>query len=164
MTTGRINQVATSSFVMPQPFYRKQHEGSQVCVDIFELRPCISFTIVLYHCSAPAPASQVLGWGATPPETQAQLHQRHEIFYLCSKLRRAALFGACNFEWTVETTIDSYNSIRVQVIQSSDKQHSVLKSKKRKASPKTRKSKICSMPPGSGRPATREVAKQEERK
>ena len=48
MTTGRINQVATSSFFMSQPFYRKQHEGSQVCVDILN---CVLASVSQLSCT-----------------------------------------------------------------------------------------------------------------
>ena len=55
MTTGRINQVATNRRV--ETTLSGNHFGCSqfVCVE-FRLRPCISFAIVLYHCSAPASA------------------------------------------------------------------------------------------------------------
>ena len=143
---------------MPRPLAWKQLRSSLVCVDC-RLRPCISFAIVLYHCSAPASASRSV-WnydaarkaGSAAPATRGSTS--------CSKLRRAALVGACNY-W-----MDGWNNhlsiqlqIRVQVIQSSDDRHPMLKSKKRKASPKTRKSKICFVSPRSRNLQPREVYK-----
>ena len=45
---------------MFEEFLILQTRGSLVRVDMI-LRPCISFAIVLYHCSAPASASFLLG-------------------------------------------------------------------------------------------------------
>ena len=55
MTTGRINQVATSSRRGSREL--NPHRCS-LCRCGIELRPCISFAIVLYHSSAPAPAPE----------------------------------------------------------------------------------------------------------
>ena len=55
MTTGRINQVATNRVRSSTTEVEAPRWCSQVCVE-FRLRPCISFAIVLYHCSAPASA------------------------------------------------------------------------------------------------------------
>ena len=63
--------------MMKRLLSQKQPRSSLVCVDC-RLRPCISFAIVLYHCSAPASASSSFGT-TTPPEKRAQLHQRHEV-------------------------------------------------------------------------------------
>ena len=157
MTTGRINQVATIR-VTPEPPGGGPARCSLVCVE-FELRPCISFAIVLYHCSAPASVSRnFLLEEATPPGERAQLHQRHGVRPLLGTPPSCAsrCVELLVFEWTVEaTTIDPYNSkTRVQVIQSPDERCSVFECKKRKANPEVRKSKICSMPPRSGKPAT----------
>ena len=54
MTTGRINQVATSRFEAGST-RRRTSTKFAMCVE-FRLRPCISFAIVLYHGSAPASA------------------------------------------------------------------------------------------------------------
>ena len=157
MTTGRINQVATTQRFS---FFKKKKLfwSSLVCVDC-RLRPCISFAIVLYHCSAPASASR----------SKVELRRRQKSglsctsdtrFNLCSKLRRAALVGACNYwmdGWNNHWSIQLQK--RVQVIQSSDDRHPMLKSKKRKASPKTRKSKICFVSPRSRNLQPREVYK-----
>ena len=94
--------------------------------------------------------------GTTPPGERAQLHQRHGVQPLlgtppsCASRCVEFWMDGWNNHWSIQLQI----VIKVQVIQSPDEQHSVFECKKRKANPEVRKSKICSMPPRSGRPAT----------
>ena len=99
MTTGRINQVATSRLKAGRQDQKAQSvpaRGSQVGVDIFRLRPCISFAIVLYHCSVPAPApprvetpwrgaagktgsAAPARWNSIPPRSSAEVCYRMRV-------------------------------------------------------------------------------------
>ena len=59
MTTGRINQVATSSFVdaAVEPEFQSRNEA--FASECGMLRPRMSFAIVVYHCSVPASAPEI---------------------------------------------------------------------------------------------------------
>ena len=100
MTTGRINQVATSEW-MGIPL--EPHPQCSLCRCGIELRPCISFAIVLYHCSAPASAlsskpssSAARRTGSSAPAPWIE-PQRYQVQVTC-------------VVWMVEATIDPYNS------------------------------------------------------
>ena len=95
----------------PDAFWEAPARGSQVDVDIFRLRPCISFAIVLYHCSVPASAPP----GGNPLERRRRKDGLCCIstveFNSSPELRRGVLLDACNY-WMdgCKTTIDPYNS------------------------------------------------------
>ena len=134
MTTGRINQVATNSCNAgraPRNVERTSTRVRIVCVE-FRLRPCISFAIVLYHGSAPAPALTQLR--EVPPGKRALLHQRLRDSISArntAELRYQMRVTCCLDGWK-KATIDPYNSkTRAQVIQSRTSWHSMLKQKKK---------------------------------
>ena len=132
MTTGRINQVATSRSATRSAGSgaNQKLDVRNVCVE-FRLRPCISFAIVLYHGSAPASAPPWRGAARKAGSAASALAR----FILCSEHRRAALSDAFDWflnGWLKKATIDPYNSkIRAQVIQSRTSWHSMIKAKKK---------------------------------
>ena len=162
MTTGRINQVATIR-VTPEPPGGGPARCSLVCVE-FELRPCISFAIVLYHCSAPASASS--SWrGATPPGKRAQLHQRHGVQPLlgtppsCASRCVEFLYGRLKQPLIHTTPKEKYRSSRVRT--------SGTQCKSKKKEKRTRRfanQKFARCHRGAEDPQPREVTKREERK
>ena len=143
---------------MPRPPAWKQLRSSLVCVDIVD---CVLASVSQLSCTtAPLQRLRRAPWELRRRRKNGLSCTSDTRFNLCSKLRRAALVGACNY-W-----MDGWNNhwsiqlqVRAQVIQSSDDRHPMLESKKRKASPKTRKSKTCFVSPRSRNLQPREVYK-----
>ena len=163
MTTGRINQVATNQFGVPRG------EGStaaarcsQVCV-WNNLRPRMSFAIVLYHWSVPAPAPR--------PANIRKIGRRRKNgrccvgvyarFNLCSEHRQATPLEHEFIREDDERTItDPYNPTRVRVAPWNEAALGV-NAKKRNANPKVCESKNLRVPRGHNHKApSREVTKK----
>ena len=132
------------------------------------LRPCISFAIVLYHCSAPASASS--SWrGATPPGKRAQLHQRHGVQPLlgtppscASRCVELLVFvnGRLKQQPLIHTTpIQEYRSSRVRTSGAR-----CLNAKKEKRTRRFANQRFARCHRGAENPQPREVRKREERK
>ena len=114
-----------------------------------ELRPCISFAIVQYHCSAPAPEPDVLGsariaGSAVPAQrdsisTRITAEQRHPV-------RGAGINGFKNHQFVqLHKKRIGHPGTRTEADAFFEK------SKKRNANPKACESRICLMPPRSAR-------------
>ena len=163
MTTGRINQVATNQFGVPRgECSTAAARCSQMCV-WNNLRPRMSFAIVLYHWSAPAPAPR--------PANIRKIGRRRKNgrccvgvfarFNLYSEHRQATPLEHEFIREDDERTItDPYNPTRVRVAPWNEAAPGV-KAKKRNANPKVCESKNLPVSLGrSHKAATREVTKQ----
>ena len=151
MTTGRINQVATTRFSLLVPdffFFRQPHEVRRWVWNV-RLRPCISFAIVLYHWSVPAPAPlELLVQLRAPPEKRPLLCQRLEVRTSARstaelRYRHELLhYETVNGQPTIRTTPQRYGRPH--------KKRAALdvKAKKRNTNPKVCESKNCPAPPG----------------
>ena len=134
MTTGRINQVATSR-VLRSAAQTGQRIRIEVrkCVWMFD---CVLASVSQLSCTtAPLQRLRQPRGGEAPPEERALLHQRCEIQSLLGAPPSCAsgCVKLCG-KWFKKGTIDPYNSkTRAQVIQSRTSWHSMLESKKRKA-------------------------------
>ena len=145
MTTGRINQVATSSIEAGLPFYEKPHidvryvgvESNCVLASVSQL----SCTTALLQRQSPVKGSAGIAGSAVPAlwdsiSTRNTAEARHQV-------------RGASFEQLVKT-IHPYNS-NVEAHRSSgdpDRTQCVLwKSKKRNANSKACESRICLMPP-----------------
>jgi len=134
MTTGRINQVATSRCrCLRSETGAHQHEVRIVCVE-FEIASLHKFR----NCLVPRLRSSVCTCsveGEAPPEERALLHQHIgdsiSARNTAEPRYQMRLISVLN-GWLKKATIDPYNSkTRAQVIQSRTSWHSMIKAKKK---------------------------------
>ena len=161
MTTGRINQVATISLCgcrrgtgVPTP----QRRFASEC-GMFALRPCISFAIVMYHCSAPAPVPRKGTAGKTGLAVPAHRDSISPTEHCrgAPQVRETGIRtnGRLVFEPLIHTTPkQEHRSSRDRM------PGTRCKSKKRKANPEVCFSSRCLMSPRSGRPQPERLYKE----
>ena len=134
MTTGRINQVATSPV---ERLWLREAKSARRSLWVW-IVDCVLASVSQLSCTT-APVQRLGQPGSNPGRGPARRTGsavpalRDSISTQNSAELRYQARVTFFFEWMVETTIDPYNSkTRAQVIRGPDDWHSVLKAKKEK--------------------------------
>ena len=159
MTTGRINQVATIRCDEATTCVEATSRFASVC----ECLNCVLASVSQLSCTtAPLQRLRRAPWELRRRRDSGLSCTSDTRFNLCSKLRRAALVGACNYLLNGRLKQPLIHTTPKQEHRSSrDRMPGTrCKSKKRKANPEVCFSSRCLMSPRSGRPQPERLYKE----